>query len=152
MIALSRPKTGSSGIVNGVIDISEDDFRKLVTDAVDHLPERFAEHIHNVVFVVERNPTTDQRVKLHLRGDSLLFGLYEGVPLTKKGSGQTFLLPDKITIFMDPIRLVSRSMDELKDQIAHTVWHEVAHYFGLGHAQIDALDRKREAEKKESAS
>ncbi|HEV2413144.1 MAG TPA: metallopeptidase family protein [Candidatus Saccharimonadales bacterium] len=132
-----------------MVRVSEERFRKMVTEAVDSLPERFGEHIQNVIFVVEREPSDVQREKLRLRGDSLLFGLYEGVPLTRRGSGQTFLLPDKITIFMDALLFVSATVADLQDKIKHTVWHEVAHYFGLSHAQIDALDRRR---KENSAS
>ena len=133
-----------------MIRISEERFRELVTEAVDSLPERYGQNIENVVFIVEREPTPEQRDKIHLRGDALLFGLYEGVPLTKRGSGQTFLMPDRITLFMDAILLVSSNMEELRDHIRHTVWHEVAHYFGLGHDRIEQLDRKRKTKEEPS--
>jgi predicted Zn-dependent protease with MMP-like domain len=72
-----------------------------------------------------------------------LFGLYEGVPLTKRG-GALKLLPDKITVFKQPLLAVSRTPAQLRRNIGHTIWHEVAHYFGLDHDRIHQLDAKRQ--------
>jgi predicted Zn-dependent protease with MMP-like domain len=69
----------------------------------------------------------------------LLFGLYEGVPLPQR-NGVTKLLPDKITIFKKPLEFISSDLDDLREHVRHTVWHEVAHYYGLGHKRIHELD------------
>jgi predicted Zn-dependent protease with MMP-like domain len=68
-----------------------------------------------------------------------LFGLYEGVPLPQR-FGTTKLLPDKITLFKLPLLRYSRDLEELRDRVAKTVWHEVAHYFGLDHRRIHELE------------
>lgn len=76
---------------------------------------------------------------MQLRGDQTLLGLYEGVPLPRRG-GTTKLLPDKITLFKEPLLAMSSDEQALRENIRHTVWHEIAHYFGLDHERIYRLD------------
>jgi len=92
--------------------------------------------------VIEDAPTDEQHQKLRLAPGHTLFGLYEGIPMTKRGGNYSLVLPDKITIFKQPIEAASASRRELEDIVGRTVWHEVAHYYGLGHDAIDALERK----------
>lgn len=119
--------------------VSQKEFEKIINWAVDGLPQRYVEHLENVAFLVEDEPSLAQRKALSLRGDQTLFGLYEGVPLPKR-QGYTKLLPDKITLFQKPLEQASQSLSELRDNIAHTVWHEVAHYYGLDHERIHELE------------
>ena len=72
----------------------------------------------------------------------LLLCLYEGIPLTQRGSGFSGMLPDKITLFKHPILKVVGNDDELLEQIKRTLWHEIAHYYGLNHSHIDALEQR----------
>ncbi|HSX53457.1 MAG TPA: metallopeptidase family protein [Patescibacteria group bacterium] len=123
-----------------MVEISDTDFRKIVKRAIDAIPKRYAENIKNLAFVVEDEPNLAQRQKLKLRDDQSLYGLYEGVPLTKRGAGYNLVLPDKITIFKNPAVLRSYSLEQLEQSIHHTIWHEVAHYFGLGHDRIHELE------------
>lgn len=119
----------------------DDLFERLVTESMDELPDEYIEHLENVAIVVEDNPTPEQRERLKLRCDSLLFGLYEGVPLTQKGTGNNIMLPpDKITIFKASMLLVTRDEKELKAKIKRTLWHEIAHYYGLDHDRIHKLE------------
>lgn len=111
---------------------------------MDALPERFGERMNNVAVVYADDPTPEQRKKLQLRGYQTLFGLYEGIPLTQRGIAYNMVLPDKITLFKNPIAAVSHDMASLRDQVKHTLWHEVAHHFGLDHERIHELDEKRE--------
>lgn len=122
-----------------MIHVSDEDFEKFVADAMDAIPEKYYVKIKNVVFVAEDNPTAQQRQKLQLRCDQTLFGLYEGVPLNKRGSNYSLVLPDKITIFKQPMLMSCDSIPQLKAQIHKTVWHEVAHYFGLSHDDMEIL-------------
>lgn len=122
--------------------IDQEHFSTLVTKAIDLLPARYRDNLHNVAFFVEREPTIAQRDKLRLRDCDLLFGLYEGIPLTARGSGYNLVLPDTITIFQDAIELVSTDEHTLWEQIRRTVWHEVAHYYGLEHDHMERLIRK----------
>lgn len=126
----------------GVIQITNDDFEKIVGEAIDAIPKKYGERLNNVAFVTEDVPTPEQRQKLQLHEGQSLFGLYEGVPLTKRGAGYNLVLPDKITIFKRPMELHSNTLEELREEVRHTVWHEVAHYFGLDHDRIHALEGK----------
>lgn len=126
-----------------MIEVTDTEFEKLVSDAIDDLPERYVSRLQNVAIVVEDAPTPEQRQRLHLHNGQLLFGLYEGVPGAHRTGLNNGLLPDKITIFKIPIQWTAVDQDGLYEQVRYTVWHEVAHYFGLAHADIDKLDRDR---------
>lgn len=125
-----------------MIHISDQDFEKIVADSMDNIPDKYYQRIKNVVFVVEDEPTEEQRRKLKLACNQSLYGLYEGIPITKRSSGYNLVLPDKITIFKLPIMYNSSTLEELKAQVDNTVWHEVAHYFGLDHPMIHELENK----------
>lgn len=119
----------------------QDTFEELVSEAIDHIPEIYQEKIQNVLFKVEDLPSYQQRQKLGLRKCDALFGLYEGVPLTKRNGGTHAIVPDVITIFKYPMINMYQDIQSLKEQIYETVWHEVAHYFGLNHRDIHTAKR-----------
>lgn len=121
-------------------DIDDKAFEELVAGAIDAIPPRYLDRLQNVAFIVEDDPTPEQRQKLNLRRHETLFGLYEGAPLPTR-FGQTKILPDKITLFKNPMLASSRDLEELRKKVHHTVWHEVAHYFGLDHGRIDELEQ-----------
>lgn len=123
-----------------VIEVSEAQFNDIVSQAIDAIPPLYQKHLQNVAFIVEDFPTLQQAQQLNLYPNELLFGLYEGVPLPHRG-GASKLLPDKITIFKRPAEIVSGSLDELKEHVRHTIWHEVAHYYGLDHERIHELEK-----------
>ena len=112
----------------------------MLSEAIDGIPKPYMDHLQNIAFIVEDEPTPAQAAQLGLRCNDLLFGLYEGVPLPQRG-GATKLLPDKITLFKKPLEAVSSSAEDLAKHIKHTVWHEVAHYYGLGHKRIHELEQ-----------
>jgi predicted Zn-dependent protease with MMP-like domain len=121
--------------------ISNEEFQDIINTSIGSLPKAYVDRLENVAFIIEDYPSDEQRKQLELRNDQTLFGLYEGVPLSRR-QGTTKLLPDKITIFKGPIEAMSGSLAELRTQIAKTVWHEVAHYYGLNHDQINKLNNK----------
>lgn len=121
-------------------DISDPQFDELITKALDSLPQKYIQKMQNVAIVIADEPTREQRQKLALRCDQTLFGLYEGIPLTQRGMGYNLVLPDKITLFKRPIVAASPTSKALQEQIRHTLWHEIAHHFGLDHARIHALE------------
>ena len=123
-----------------MIEVSEAQFNDIVSQAIDAIPPLYQKHLQNVAFIVEDFPTLQQAQQLNLYPNELLFGLYEGVPLPHRG-GASKLLPDKITIFKRPAEIVSGSLDELKEHVRHTIWHEVAHYYGLDHERIHELEK-----------
>ena len=115
-------------------------FEELVTKTIASLPKERLEAIKNIVFLVENEPNEAQRASLGLRPCQSLFGLYQGVPLTERRGGYALTLPDRITIFQNPHMQFANTYDELLAQIKNTVWHEVAHYFGLNHDRIEELE------------
>ena len=107
---------------------------------MDAQPAKYMDRLDNVVFVTEDLPSEEQREKLKLNCHQSLYGLYEGIPQTKRGSNYAGVLPDKITIFRLPLLQAATDLNDLKSRLKHTVWHEVAHHFGLQHDQIHKLD------------
>lgn len=126
------------------MQINDDDFAKLIADAMDELPHKYLANMDNVAIVYEDDPSPAQRKELALRCNESLYGLYQGIPLTKRGSGYNLVLPDKITIFKNPLISSSGDMATLKAKIKHTLWHEIAHHYGLGHDRIHELERRRD--------
>ncbi len=122
------------------MDISDDHFAALIAEVMDELPEKYTSALDNVAVVYADDPTPEQRVQMKLRNNQTLFGLYEGIPQTARGAGYNLVLPDKITIFKNPLRFASRDAAELKAHVKHTLWHEIAHHFGLDHDRIHELE------------
>src|SRR5690606_24709642 len=120
--------------------MSDEEFERIVGEALDSLPEKYTSKLNNVAIVVADEPTDEQRQKLKLRCDQTLFGLYEGVPQTARGNNYSLVLPDKITIFKNPIIRATYDDKSLYEHVRHTLWHEIAHHFGLAHEQIHRLD------------
>lgn len=118
-----------------MIEVSEDVFATMVSNAIDRLHHKYKE-TSNIAFVVADDPTFEQREKLRLRGNETLFGLYEGIPLTARNNGYSGVLPDKITIFKNPMCAHAHTEAQLQEQVHHTLWHETAHHYGLNHTQI----------------
>ena len=113
-----------------------DPFEELVAEALDSLPEDIARMMSNVQVVVENEPNVEQ-----LRSvppGHTLFGLYHGVPLTKRGI-YDHALPDKISIFRGPIIRWARTPERIRAQVRRTVIHEIGHHFGMGEAQLHDL-------------
>ena len=121
--------------------VSDEQFAKLISRAIDEMPERYVQHLDNIVITYADDPDQHQTAKLHLRGDSLLLGLYEGVPLPQRGAGYNLVLPDKITLFKHPLLRVSHDNETFYKQIKHTLWHEIAHFYGLNHDKIHEIER-----------
>lgn len=124
-----------------MVDITDEQFSSLIGESMDELPEEYMSRLDNVAITYEDEPTDEQRKKLKLHCNQTLFGLYEGVPLTRRGAGYNLVLPDKITIFKNPMLAVSNDLVSLKSRIKHTLWHEVAHFFGLDHDRIHEIER-----------
>lgn len=124
-----------------MLELTDEQFDKLITRAMDELPQEYIEGLDNVAIVMADWPSEEQVVKMKLREEGkILLGLYEGIPLTQRGNGYTFVLPDKITLFKLSILQVVRNEAELFEQIKRTLWHEIAHYYGLDHARIHELE------------
>lgn len=114
-------------------DISDQDFDELVTRAMNELPQEYITGLDNVAILYADEPDEYQREKARLDNRHMLLGLYEGIPLPHRGAGYTFVLPDKITLFKQPLMAISNSPEDLFKEVKRTLWHEMAHYYGLSH-------------------
>lgn len=124
------------------MDVTDEQFEAMIARAMDELPERYIRGLNNVAITYADEPTPVQARKLHLRGDSLLLGLYEGIPLPQRGAGYNLVLPDKITLFRRPILATVHDEQSLFRQIKHTLWHEIAHHYGLDHDRIHEIESR----------
>lgn len=113
------------------------DFDQLVGEALDSLPPEIAARLENLDVVVEDEPPAHALAELP-PGVSL-FGLYHGVPLTKRGPDYGNVLPDKISIYRGPISRYRQRPDEIREQIRRTVIHEIGHYFGIPEHRLHEL-------------
>lgn len=121
-------------------EVSDEQFSALISQAMDELPQEYIRGLQNVVITYDDEPSPDQRQEMKLRAYESLFGLYQGVPLTKRGAGYNLVLPDKITIFKLPMLQATHDEDSLYAQVKHTLWHEIAHYYGLDHDRIHEIE------------
>ncbi len=123
------------------MQLSDKEFEEIVSQAIDRIPDRYLKRLDNVAFIIEDEPSLELRDRMKLKPYQTLLGLYEGAPLPQR-MGQSKILPDKITLFKIPLLNSSSSKASLRDNVAKTIWHEVAHYYGLDHGMIDKLDNK----------
>ena len=108
-----------------------DTFEQLVTEALAALPKHIRDKMDNVAIVIEKRPAKNRYL-----------GLYEGVPQNVWGRSFGMTLPDKITIFQEPLEQMASSQEELKRIVRDTVWHEIAHHFGFDERKVRELEAK----------
>jgi predicted Zn-dependent protease with MMP-like domain len=103
---------------------------RLMREALTDLPRQYADQLDNVDFLIRRAPSPRDRRRLGL-GNSTLYGLYEGIPLTQRGSGYDRVLPDRVTLFWGTLVRDFPEEDDLAHEVRKTLYHEIAHYFGI---------------------
>ena len=108
------------------------EFDGMVERAIAKVPGQFRKRLKNLAFVVEKEPPRPG-----------LLGLYEGRPLTSRSVSEPVAMPDTITIYQAPHERLARDDEELQKLIDETVWHEVAHYFGLEEEEVLRAERRR---------
>lgn len=122
--------TGSHPLwLSGPVDVSRQRFEELVSDALDEVPEQLTRLMDNVVVLVEER---DER-------EPTLLGLYEGVALTERGHDYGGMLPDRITVYRQAILDICATEDDVVEEVAVTVVHEIAHHFGIDDARLHEL-------------
>lgn len=112
------------------------EFEQLVVEALEDLPADIRGLLDNVELTVADWPSPALLQSVGLRPGQLLFGLYQGIPQTRRGSHYGLVLPDMITIFQGPIERVCRSPQAIRAQVRRTVLHELAHHFGLSDQRL----------------
>ncbi len=123
--------------------MTDEEFLKLVDLGVDALRSDVKERMGNVAIVIADEPSAQQRKDNELEAGDVLFGLYEGVPQTERGVEDFLLLPDKITIFKNAILAAYSDPQDIATCVANTVWHEVAHHFGMVVEEVEQEEIKR---------
>ena len=114
-----------------MVEMTREEFEDAVRDALDQIPEELAAQMDNVVVLVEDDAPADEPD---------LLGLYEGVPLTERGdAGPPGALPDRITIFRQPDARDLRDREDVVEEVAVTVVHEIAHHFGIDDDRLHEL-------------
>lgn len=111
-------------------------FARLVREALADLPPAFARRLDNVAVVIADRPSAAQLRALGLGPDETLFGLYEGTPIGERGTSYHLVLPDRVTVYREPILEACATTQEMKAEIRLTVIHELGHYFGLGDDEL----------------
>jgi len=113
-----------------VLDLTREEFERLVSEALDGIPPELTQLMTNVAVFVEDEPPEE---------DPTLLGLYEGVPLTERGEWYGGVLPDRITIYRLPTLRVCDTPADVVDEVSVTVAHEVAHHFGIDDERLHEL-------------
>jgi len=121
--------------------LTRKEFEEAVVSALKKLPKFIREKMKNVDVVVEDRASRDLLSEMGLRSPSELLGLYQGVPLDRRGFYYGNVLPDKITLFQIPIESICKTKEEIKERIREVVIHEVGHYFGLNDERLEELER-----------
>jgi predicted Zn-dependent protease with MMP-like domain len=109
-----------------------EEFDRIVNRALRRIPGRFRRLLKNILIVVENEPPRPG-----------LLGLYQGRPLTQRSVFENFTQPDRITIFQGPHERMARNLTDLEEMVADTVWHEIAHYFGMNETRVRRAERRR---------
>jgi len=115
-------------------------FQTLVNEALGTIPQNFRDALENIAIVIEDEPTDAQLEEVGIEPPDTLLGLYEGIPLTERQWAHGNVLPDKVTLFQDPIEDASENDDDVVVAIGETLIHEIGHYFGLSEEEIEEIE------------
>jgi predicted Zn-dependent protease with MMP-like domain len=118
------------------------EFEKLVAEAVTLIPARFRREMKNLALVVEDEPSPELLEEMEIEPPDSLYGLYQGTPLTERTWDYGNHLPDRITIYQQPIEEDCEDEDEMRAVIGETLIHEVGHYFGLSEEEIEEIEER----------
>ncbi len=121
--------------------MNPDEFDRVLSQAIDELPKDLRRHIANVAIVAEDWPDAETLDLAGVDDRADLLGFYHGIPLTERTTNYGMVLPDKISIFRQPIARSCRNEAELRRAIKRTLRHEIAHYFGIDDERLEELGR-----------
>jgi predicted Zn-dependent protease with MMP-like domain len=123
--------------------MEDEEFEQLVREAILALPPAGKKAMQNVVFIVEPEVRRQKANEMKIKRQELLLGLYEGVSKLNRGTGYSWVLPDKITIFKHPIEMLAgNDPQKIKEMVFDVVRHEVGHHLGFDEAGIRAYEAK----------
>ncbi len=124
-------------------------FEKLVQNSLRSLPRRFKQRLQNISVVVEDKPSASLLQDMGIKSGTL-FGLYQGVPLTKRGWNYGNMLPDRIVIYQQPIESAAVSPEQIENIVRDTVIHEIGHYFGFDDNELSLMEGEKSRVKRKS--
>lgn len=119
--------------------LSKSQFEALVEQALADLPAEILQHMDNVAITFADWPSASELKRARVSHPHHLFGLYEGIPLTKRGSHYNLVAPDRIILYRGPLQAAHDTVPALREQIRRTVVHEIAHHFGISEGRIRKL-------------
>jgi predicted Zn-dependent protease with MMP-like domain len=122
--------------------LTQQELEEAVVAALKRLPKFIKEKMENVDVVVESRASREVLNEMGLSSPSELLGLYQGVPLDRRGFYYGNVLPDKITLFQIPIESICKTKEEIREKIREVVIHEVGHYFGLDDEKLRELEKE----------
>lgn len=122
--------------------LTRQEFEEAVVASLKRLPKFIKEKMENVDVVVERQASQEVLNEVGLRSPSELLGLYQGIPIDRRGFYYGNVLPDKITLFQHPIETICQTKEEVKEKVREVVIHEVGHYFGLDDDKLRELEEE----------
>jgi predicted Zn-dependent protease with MMP-like domain len=125
-----------------IMKLARKEFEELVVLALRKLPKFFKKKMKNVDVVVEDRASRDLLSEIGLQSPFELLGLYQGIPLDRRGFYYGNVLPDKITLFQIPIESICQTREELEEKVKEVVIHEVGHYFGLDDDRLRELENE----------
>lgn len=121
-------------------------FEKFVERSLKRLPKKFRDELENITIEVEDEPAPEVLDDLEIE-DGMLYGLYQGVPLTEREWNYGNVLPDRIAIYQGPIERTARSAGEIEEIVLDTVMHEIGHYFGFDDAALYEIEDRKAIER-----
>lgn len=122
--------------------ITRKEFEEMVVSSLKGLPKFFKEKMENVDVVVENQASIELLSEMGIRSPFELLGLYQGIPFDRRGFFYGNVLPDKITLFQNPIESICKTKEEMEEKIKEVVIHEIGHYFGLDEEKLRELEGK----------
>jgi predicted Zn-dependent protease with MMP-like domain len=123
--------------------VTREAFEDVVAEGIERIPENFRRHLKDIAVVVEDRSTAAQQRRVRARHGAILLGLYEGTPRTER-QYLPFVYPEKITLFQTSFeQICGDDVECIREEVAHTVWHELAHALGIPERRVRELERKR---------
>jgi predicted Zn-dependent protease with MMP-like domain len=122
--------------------LTRKEFEEAVVLALKRIPKSLKKKMENIDVVVEDRASRDLLSEMGLQSPFELLGLYQGVPIDRRGFYYGNVLPDKITLFQIPIESICKTREEIEKKVREVVIHEVGHYFGLDDKELRELENK----------
>jgi predicted Zn-dependent protease with MMP-like domain len=122
--------------------MTADQFRRLVSEAIDTVPREFRKHLDNIAIVVEDEPSDELLDEMEIEPPDTLFGLYQGIPLPQRQWAHGNALPDRITLFQGPIEDYCETDEDVVTEIGETLIHEVGHSFGMSEEELEEIEER----------